>query len=99
MQPTTVLRMAPDLFEFQPPVWNNILSRIQVDILICRAEGATYSKLCSDYRMCSQEALAQCFVRAAFGFHWSHTCQGGLLSLLSDLDIHKFEEANRNKSK
>jgi hypothetical protein len=44
MQPTTVLRMVPYLFEFQPAVRNNILSRIQVDVLVHRAEGATDRK-------------------------------------------------------
>jgi hypothetical protein len=33
--------MVSYLFEFQPAVRNNILSRIQVDILVHRAEGAT----------------------------------------------------------
>jgi hypothetical protein len=84
MQPTTFLGTAPYLFEFHPAVRNDILSRIQVDILVHRAEDVTYRKLCSDYRMCNQEA---------FGFHWSRACQGGPLSFLSDLDIRKFEES------
>jgi hypothetical protein len=98
MQPTTVPRMAPDLFEFQSAIRNSILSRIQVSILAHRAEDATCHKLCSDYRICNQEALSQCFVRTALGFHWSRACQGGPLSFLSDLDIHTLEEVNRNRS-
>jgi hypothetical protein len=93
MQLTTVLCMASCLFEFQPAVRNNILSRIQVDIFVHHAEGATYRKLCRDYCMCSQEALSRFFVRTTLEFHWSYVCQGGPLSFLSDLDIHKFEEA------
>jgi hypothetical protein len=93
MQLTTVLRMTSYLFKFQPAVRNNILSRIQVDILVHRAEAATYRKLCSDYRMCNQETFSRCFVRTSLGFHWSRACQGGPLLFLSDLNIHKFEEA------
>jgi hypothetical protein len=98
MQPTTVLRMASHLLEFQPAVRNNTLSRIQVDILIHRAERATYCKLCNDYRMCNQETRSRCSMHMALGYHWSGAYQGGPLSFLSDLDIHKFEEANRNRS-
>jgi hypothetical protein len=98
MQPSTVLRIAPYLFKFQPVVRNNILSRIQVDILAHRAEGATCRKFSSDYRMCNQVALSRCFVRTALEFHWSRACQDGPLLLLSDLNIHKFEEANRSRS-
>jgi hypothetical protein len=93
MQPTTVLGMVSYLFEFQLAIRNNILSRIQVYILVHRAEGATYRKLCSDYRIRNQEALSRSFVRTALGFHWSRACQGGPLSVLSDLDIHKIEDA------
>jgi hypothetical protein len=81
MQPTMVLRMAPDLFEPHLSVSINILSRIQMDILVHRAEGATYRKLCSDYPMCNQEALLRRFVRMELGFHWSRAYQDEPLSL------------------
>jgi hypothetical protein len=70
MQPHAILRMAPYPFEFEPAVGSSILSRIRVDILVHRAEGATYRKLYNGYRLCNQEALSQCFVRTELGFHW-----------------------------
>jgi hypothetical protein len=99
MQGAALFRLAPYVFELQSVVSHNILSKVQVDLVIECANGASYTTIRQSHKLCNDEFLVHCFTRAPLGFYWTRICFGGAMSYLCDLDIQKFKDLAGEQSR
>jgi hypothetical protein len=65
----TLIDLAPSLFKLQLAISHNILSKVQVDIVIERANGASCATIRQPHKLCNGESLVRCFIRATLGFY------------------------------
>jgi hypothetical protein len=76
MQGAILFRLAPYLFELQSAVSHNILSKVKLDIVIERTNGASHTIIRQSHKLCNDESLVRCFIRAPLRPYWTPICFG-----------------------
>ena len=79
-----------NLIELINAVLVEILSPLQVNVLISKLEGGTYKDLRKKYGIRSDQVLERALLRTACGKFWSENMKGGGEPIFSILDTEKF---------
>ena len=80
----------PHVSELREAVAEGLLTEVQLNILLARAQGGTYQELIRHFQLSGPVPLTHCLLRTAAGYYWKPGMEAGGERYLSAIDEVKF---------